>query len=62
MADSSACRTRSSVTGCSNLTTTFVPPAKSMPSGRPRTAIMATPARMTTSESPMACQRHRMKL
>src|SRR5688500_11100128 len=57
-----ALRRASSCTGCWNLTTTSVPPEKSMPSGRPRVAIIAAPARMTTTDSAMACQRHLMKL
>src|SRR5688500_11605651 len=58
----SALRTASSWTACWNLTTTSVPPEKSMPSGRPLVAIIATPARMTATDSPIACQRHLMKL
>src|SRR5262245_16839739 len=59
--ESSARRTASSLTACSNLTTTSVPPEKSMPSGSPFLPIIAAPARITSSDSAMACQRQRMK-
>ena len=48
---SSALRTASSVTGCSNWTTTSVPPEKSMPRGTPRVAISPRPLRMISHES-----------
>src|SRR5687768_4993390 len=57
-----ALRTASSATACWNLTTISVPPEKSIPSGRPRVTIIAAPARMTITDSAMACQRHLMKL
>ena len=56
-----AVRTASSPTGFSNLKTTMVPPEKSMPSGSPRWTTIPTPARMTSADRAMACQRHLMK-
>ena len=56
-----AARTRSIGVACWNLTMTMLPPAKSTPSERPRVQIVAAPARITTSDSAMACQRQRTK-
>src|SRR5262245_40164469 len=59
--ESSARRTASSLTACGKRTTTSVPPEKSIPSGSPLRTTIAAPARITTSDSPIACQRQRMK-
>ena len=56
-----ACRTSSSVTAASaNSTIATVPPAKSIPSGSPRVAIVVTPAAMTSAEAISACRPHRL--
>src|SRR5688500_17073098 len=50
------------LTSRSNSTRRIVPPEKSMPSGRPPRAMVATPAIRMSPESASACQRQRMKL